>query len=64
MDPKRNQFMIASSGRFFEPFLPSISMGLGRVELPTSRVSGVRSNHLSYRPHYTACSVLLWSLEL
>jgi hypothetical protein len=29
--------------------LPS-NMGLGRVELPTSRLSGVRSNHLSYRP--------------
>ena len=27
-----------------------IEMGLGRVELPTSRLSGVRSNHLSYRP--------------
>ena len=27
-----------------------INMGLGRVELPTSRLSGVRSNHLSYRP--------------
>src|SRR5258705_3333207 len=26
-------------------------MGLGRVELPTSRLSGVRSNHLSYSPH-------------
>ena len=25
-------------------------MGLGRVERPTSRLSGVRSNHLSYRP--------------
>jgi hypothetical protein len=25
-------------------------VGLGRVELPTSRLSGVRSNHLSYRP--------------
>ena len=25
-------------------------MGLGRVELPTSRLSGVRSNHLSYGP--------------
>src|SRR5438045_8092243 len=25
-------------------------MGLGRAELPTSRLSGVRSNHLSYRP--------------
>src|ERR1017187_3783219 len=25
-------------------------VGLGRVELPTSPVSGVRSSHLSYRP--------------
>jgi hypothetical protein len=28
----------------------SCPVGLGRVELPTSRLSGVRSNHLSYRP--------------
>ncbi len=28
----------------------SYRMGLGRLELPTSRLSGVRSNHLSYRP--------------
>ena len=27
-------------------------VGLGRVELPTSRLSGVRSNHLSYRPQF------------
>jgi hypothetical protein len=26
-------------------------VGLGRVELPTSRLSGVRSNQLSYRPN-------------
>ena len=25
-------------------------MGLDRLELSTSRLSGVRSNHLSYRP--------------
>ena len=25
-------------------------VGTGRVELPTSRLSGVRSNHLSYAP--------------
>ena len=25
-------------------------VGLGRFELPTSRLSGVRSSHLSYRP--------------
>jgi hypothetical protein len=29
---------------------PIILVGLGRFELPTSRLSGVRSNHLSYRP--------------
>ena len=28
-------------------------MGQGRVELPTSRLSGVRSNHLSYWPSET-----------
>lgn len=28
----------------------SIMVGLGRLELPTSPLSGVRSNHLSYRP--------------
>src|SRR5205814_9073479 len=25
-------------------------VGLGRLELPTSRLSGVRTSHLSYRP--------------
>ena len=29
---------------------PSFMVGLGRVELPTSPLSGVRSSHLSYRP--------------
>ena len=29
-------------------------MGLGRVELPTSRLSGVRSHQLSYRPRIRA----------
>ena len=32
-------------------------VGLGRVELPTSPLSGVRSNQLSYRP-----GVRLWRL--
>ncbi len=26
-------------------------VGLGRLELPTSPLSGVRSSHLSYRPN-------------
>ena len=29
--------------------VPSV-VGLGRLERPTSPLSGVRSNHLSYRP--------------
>ena len=30
--------------------VPALLVGLGRFELPTSRLSGVRSNQLSYRP--------------
>ena len=30
--------------------LSSFLMGLRRLELPTSRLSGVRSNRLSYKP--------------
>ena len=30
-------------------------VGLGRVELPTSPLSGVRSNQLSYRPVLERC---------
>ena len=42
--------------RPLQPFLyPThrhlLLVGLGRIELPTSRLSGVRSNHLSYRPY-------------
>jgi hypothetical protein len=33
-----------------DPPGPHRMVGLGRLELPTSRLSGVRSNHLSYRP--------------
>src|SRR5204863_8525659 len=35
-------------------------VGLGRVELPTSPLSGVRSSHLSYRPD-TAYNHFWWS---
>ena len=31
-------------------------VGLGRIELPTSPLSGVRSSQLSYRPRLTAAS--------
>ena len=33
-------------------------MGLGRLELPTSPLSGVRSSHLSYRPNLLAGNIL------
>ena len=32
------------------PNISALIVGLGRFELPTSRLSGVRSNQLSYRP--------------
>jgi hypothetical protein len=35
-------------------FLEKELVGLGRLERPTSRLSGVRSNHLSYRPESPA----------
>ena len=34
----------------FQAWLPVFVVGLDRLELSTSRLSGVRSNHLSYRP--------------
>ena len=34
------------------PHNPNL-VGLGRFELPTSPLSGVRSNQLSYRPNVT-----------
>ena len=30
--------------------MPEVLVGPGRLELPTLRLSGVRSNHLSYGP--------------
>jgi hypothetical protein len=37
---------------------PLMMVGLGRLELPTSRLSGVRSNHLSYRPDFALFALL------
>ena len=39
-------------------------VGQGRVELPTSRLSGVRSNHLSYWPGRYDQPLLGWTLRL
>ena len=38
--------------------MPSKLVGLGRFELPTSRLSGGRSNQLSYRPELRAIAFL------
>ena len=40
-----------SYGPVFLTF-PTKLVGLGRFELPTSPLSGVRSNQLSYRPNF------------
>jgi hypothetical protein len=37
-------------------------VGLGRLELPTSPLSGVRSSHLSYRPNLLRQKVLAFFL--
>ena len=37
-------------------YSPVIRVGQGRLELPTSRLSGVRSNHLSYWPGWQGLS--------
>ena len=47
--PFRDSFSRKNGGNQ-TPEIPFVLMGLGRLELPTSRLSGVRSNHLSYRP--------------
>jgi hypothetical protein len=39
--------------------LPGAMVGRGGLEPPTSRLSGVRSNHLSYRPNLLC---VFWAL--
>src|SRR5579885_1366542 len=41
--------------------LKAVLVGLGRVELPTSPLSGVRSSHLSYRPARGSLTWWSWS---
>ena len=49
-------FRAAATGSRSPAPKPALRMvGLGRLELPTSRLSGVRSNRLSYRPVLSAC---------
>ena len=45
--------LVANQGLSQLSYSPVEVVGLGRVELPTSPLSGVRSSHLSYRPGHT-----------
>src|SRR5271170_14329 len=38
-------------------------VGLGRLELPTSRLSSARSNQLSYKPDEASCGTQGWALR-
>jgi hypothetical protein len=40
-----------------------VLVGLGRFELPTSRLSGVRSDQLSYRPRVGESQPIPWKLN-
>jgi hypothetical protein len=42
----------------FDPRLPQELVGPGRFELPTLRLSGVRSNQLSYGPPWSSTTAL------
>ena len=44
------QASLLHRSRGLTPDRPRNKVGQGRLELPTSRLSGVRSNHLSYWP--------------
>ena len=48
--PARSTFRLLGEKLNAPFFLLLLVVGLGRVELPTSPLSGVRSSHLSYRP--------------
>jgi hypothetical protein len=47
---KRTLSRLAAARRDRRPLASRQAMGLARIELATSRLSGVRSNQLSYRP--------------
>ena len=51
----------------FSKNLLEVLVGLGRLELPTSRLSGVRSNQLSYKPislRLYNCSLFLTGMQV
>ncbi len=56
----RSQKSTIDFRRFLTSDFCSNLVGLGRVELPTSPLSGVRSSHLSYRPARSPDSACRW----
>ena len=52
LEPFSPASTVAATGQADFPLRPLVErvVGLGRFELPTSPLSGVRSNQLSYRP--------------
>ena len=55
-DPLRARQVLSQLS--YAPRVTLMLVGLDRLELSTSRLSGVRSNHLSYRPPQTAAFLL------
>ncbi len=49
-DPLRAKQMLSHLSYTPSPFQLNFLVGLNRIELSTSPLSGVRSNQLSYRP--------------
>ena len=47
----------------YSPKRNHVMVGLGRLELPTSPLSGVRSNQLSYKPKKTGFIVFTFERE-
>ena len=51
---RTRDLLLAKQALYQLSYVPSAApslVGLGRLELPTSRLSGVRSNQLSYKPN-------------
>ena len=49
--------VVRNTAVLISDYCPLAMVGPGRLELPTSRLSGVRSNHLSYGPPFRVPSL-------
>ena len=62
IEPLTSWMQIRRSPSWANP--PEKMVGRGRLERPTSPLSGVRSNHLSYRPLKSLYIETLWRREM